>query len=420
MGFRAGYFDTKGFSAADGREGNAEPDGSRSWNLGGTKDFPLNDRVLLRLDAQYQDNRTDTDSNGGRGGDSFNTYARHSQFLLREENVVLLPGDAELTVAGDYASHDREDSTNGGDYYKASLWKVEAVAKKPHLAAQDFTLGLEYSVEGGRSSQTTGGWRRLRDGAAYLQDQLKLGRFYAVAGARFDARAETENAGTYRVGLGYWIVPARLRAKGSLGTGFKAPSLYQTYSAYGSESLRPERSLGGDLGLELTGEDWSTDLTVFANRFRDLIDFNLVTNRYFNQSRAETYGVEWSAERRFGLFRAGNALTLLRAVDPDTGLLLLRRPRWSDTLDLGVSRARSYSVSLHARYVGTREDAHPLLFTRQPMPAFWTLGADFSGTLAPGLRLVGRGDNLLDRDYQETSGFGVPALSAYAGLEADL
>ncbi|MGZ3737789.1 MAG: TonB-dependent receptor plug domain-containing protein [Bdellovibrionota bacterium] len=420
MGFRAGYFSTKGFSAADVRNGNTEADGSRNWNLGGSQDFPVTDTFLMRLNAQYNDNRTDTDKNGGAGGDSLNTYSTHSQFLLREENVILLPGEAELSVAGDYSAHDRTDNTNGSDYYKSRLWKVEAVARKT-LSSHRLTVGSEFADEGGTSSQTTGGRRDFRSGGLYVQDEIDpRDGLNLVAGGRVDFHSQTETAATYRAGLSYWLWKNVLRAKASIGSGFKAPSLYQTYSSFGSLTLRPEKSIGGDAGIEVKGASWSSDLTFFANRFRDLIDFNLVTNQFFNQSRAETYGLEWQAEKRWGIFHADNSATFQRAYDPATGLLLLRRPRWSDTVEIGVSKERVYGANLLFRYVGERIDSHPVLLTRQTMPAYYTLGADIFRKLTEGIRLVGRGENLLNRNYQETSGYGVPALSAYAGIEADL
>jgi vitamin B12 transporter len=420
MGFRAGYMQSRGFSSADENDGNTEADASRSWNLGGTQDFPVSDHFLMRLNAQYSESKTDTDRHGGAGGDSRGTFARHNQFLLREENVVLLPEEGELSVAGSYASHYRDDNTSGADFYDAALWKAESVLRKPGLGAHSLTAGAEYGEEAGRSSQISGGQRRFRAGAFYLQDQLKPGDFQIVAGARLDLHSATDAAGTYRLGLGYWLVKNLLRAKASVGTGFKAPSLYQTYSIYGSPSLRAERSVGGEAGLELSGRDWSTELAFFANRFRDMIDFNPLTSRFFNQSRAETYGLEWSSERRLGFFHLGNALTLLRAVDPDTGLLLLRRPRLANTVSFGYHRSGVVDANLHLRYVGSREDSHPVLLTRQRMPSFFTLGMDLFHEIENGLRFVARGENLLNRRYQETSGFGVPALSGYAGIEADL
>jgi vitamin B12 transporter len=420
MGFRAGYAGTKGFSAADYRLGNPERDGYYAWNLGGSKDFAASDKFLMRLSAQYQDGRDDTDKNGGPGGDSWNTYARHQQFLVREENVVLLPAEAELTVAGNYASHHRTDNTNGNDFYNSELGKAEAILRKP-LGPQRFTLGAEYADEGGTSSQTTGGRRDFHMGGFYLQDQAAIGeRFDTVAGARLDLHSETATAETYRVGVGYWLVPAWLRAHGSIGTGFKAPSLYQTYSVYGSPGLRPEKSLGGEAGVDLAHGEWRTGLTWFTTTYRDLIDFNLATNRFFNQSRAITTGVEWSVAKDWFPVHLENALTYLRAYDPATGLVLLRRPRWSDTVTLGLERPKKYGADLQFRYVGDRVDSDPVLFTRQPMPAYYTLGANGYYGLSDGLRFTARAVNLLDRIYEETSGYGVPGLSVYAGIEAEL
>lgn len=421
MGFHAGYEEVRGFSAADERDGNTERDGHGAWSLGGKKQFALGDSALLRLSADYQDARTDTDRSGGRGGDSLNTRAKNSQLLFRAESEIFLPSDYNWTVAGSYIGRDRDDNTNRatGDYYKANLIKAENVLRKA-FGDHGLALGLELQEEAGRSSQTTGGYRRFRSFGAFLQHQLKLGAFHSTLGARHDGHSEHESAQTYRAGLGYWLTPERFRVKGSLGTGFKAPSLYQTYSIYGSPQLRPERSVGADLGLELIGDDNRAELTAFGNRFRDQIDFNLTTSRYFNQSRAETYGLEFSAEQAFGFFRLTNSLTWLRAFDRDTRLPLLRRPLLTDTLTFGFRKGDFVGANLHLRYVGERIDVHPTLYTRQPMPAFTTLGFDMFHYVGNGIRLSGRAENLFDRHYQETSGFGTPGFSAYAGIEADL
>lgn len=421
-GFRAGYFTTNGFSAADRYDGNVEPDGYRAWNLGGSKDFALNDSFLMRLTAQYQDARADTDKNGGAGGDSFNTSARHAQFLLREENVVMLPDEAELTVAGNYSNHDRDDNTRiaTGDTFQSDLWKAEAILRKPWRASR-FTLGAEYGAESGKSNQIAGGRHAFQQGALYLQDEIALHeRLSAVVGGRFDFHGQTDNSFTERLGLNWWILPQTLRAKGSLGTGFKAPSLYQTYSTYGSLTLKPEKSFGGEAGFELLGNGWRTELTWFSTEFRDLVDFDRVALRYYTHARAQTNGVEWALARDLGLFRADNALTYLNAHDGTTGLRLLSRPRWSDTVTFGVEREKRYAAHLSFRYVGEREDLHPVLLTRQSLPGYYTFGLDAYHALGENLRLTARGVNLLDRRYQETSGFGVAGVSGYAGIEADL
>jgi len=422
LGFHAGYEKSSGFSAADVRDGNTEADGFEAWNLGGKKEFALGDAALLRLNGTFKETRTDTDRSGGRGGDSRNTSTRNGLFLFRGDWIYFIPDTGvEWNLGGSYSGHSRNDNTNTpvGDYYKADLVKVENIFRRD-FGPHGLTLGIEAGSERGRSSQTSGGTRKFNGIAFYLQDQVAFGRFQTNAGARLDLHSEHESAQTYRLGIGYSMVPELLRLKGSIGTGFKAPSLYQTYSIFGSPNLRPERSVGGDFGFELTGEDWSTEVTGFLNRYRDQIDFNSVTSRFFNQSSAESYGLEWGSEKSLGFFRLSNALTWLRAFDRNSRLPLLRRPLLSDTLTFGFRKGDFVGANLHARYVGTRTDVHPTTFTRQPMPAFLTLGFDMFHSIGGGLRVVARGENLLDRRYQETSGFGVPALSGYVGVEAEL
>ncbi|WP_164034332.1 TonB-dependent receptor domain-containing protein, partial [Serratia marcescens] len=62
--------------------------------------------------------------------------------------------------------------------------------------------------------------------------------------------------------------------------------------------LNPEESLGYDAGVDqsLFGGRVNVSLTGFANNFRDLIEFDAGTSRYFNVARAETSGLEAAAD----------------------------------------------------------------------------------------------------------------------------
>ena len=84
--------------------------------------------------------------------------------------------------------------------------------------------------------------------------------------------------------------------RGSYGTGFKAPSLYQLFSPYGSQELKAERSKGWELGAEqvLFGDRFSLSVTYFRNRFEDLIDYDMTVWKYSNVAEALTRGMEFS------------------------------------------------------------------------------------------------------------------------------
>lgn len=418
LGFHGGYERSNGISAADERNGNTERDGHKSWNLGGSKDFSLGENSSLRVQGLYHDNKTDTDRSGGVGGDSSGTHTRNSQLVFKAEALRISRDGYEWSTAGSIFTRDRDDNTTAPAFYKARLWKAETNVKK-NFGSHTPTLGGEYYEEAGRSSDMQAR-RKFRAGALYLQEQYASGRWQAVAGGRVDFHSEHNRATTFRAGLGYWLEPEVLRAKTSVGTGYKAPSLYQTYSSFGTRGLRPSRIIGGDAGLELSTGPWQAELTYYRNHFRELIDFDTLTSRFFNIGRAETSGFEISLARAIGTFSLKNSLTTIRAHDKTKGRKLLRRPALSGLAEATYKGSGRRGISANLRYVGQREDIHPTLYSRQVMPSFLTIGLNAFQQISKSAKVTARVENLLNRRYQETSGFGTTGLSGYFGVEADL
>lgn len=418
LGFHAGFERSDGISAADSENGNTERDGHKSWNLGGAREFSLGDRAKIRLQGLFHRNRTDTDRNGGAGGDSVGTYTRNSQLLFKADTLRISLDGVEWALGTSLLDRDRSDNTVSPAFYRARLWKAETSLKKK-IGNHIPTAGGEYSEEAGRSSEIQGR-RRFRGGAAYLQEQYLAGRWQFVGGGRLDYHSEHGRSLNYRAGIGFWVVPSELRVKASIGSGYKAPSLYQTYSIYGTPGLRPSQILGGDAGMEYSSGDWSAEATYFQNRFRDLIDFDSARSRYFNIGRAQTSGLELGLGRAFGPLSLKGTFTSLRSEDRATGQKLLRRPTSSGSAELSYQAKQKTGAALNMRYVGHRIDIHPSLFSRQNMPSFFLFGASAHHQLSSRFKLVARAENLLNRKYQETSGFGTPGLSGYLGIEAEL
>lgn len=422
QGLHAGFERSDGISAADSREGNKERDGHKAWNLGGAKEFAISDSFLLKLNALYFSSRTDTDLNGGRGGDSFGTYANSSQLLFRAEGIKAWENDWSWANAISANLHERDDNTLVPSFYKGEFWKWESLARKT-LGSHRLVFGPEFSQESGNSNEVPTK-HRFHNIAILAQDQTEFGRLHSTLGARADFHSEHERALTYRFGLGYWIIPEYLRAKGSFGSGYKAPSLYQTFSPlYGNRNLRPERSLGGDIGVEYAGVDFESELLWYQNRFDDLIEFQSTSvnaGRYVNLSQSETYGLEWGLAYSFWYITLRNALTTIHAKDRSTGQFLLRRPKLTDTVEATFRKGDFVGLTLRLRYVGQREDIHPTLSTRQKLPSYAVMGAEMFHQVKDLFRVTVRGENLLNRHYQDLSGYGTPGLSGYLGIEANL
>ena len=251
-------------------------------------------------------------------------------------------------------------------------------------------------------------------------------------GGRWDDNEVFGAFGTWRVGLVY-IPSAAWRGHIAAGSGFKQPSFAEQFAAtpfeIGNPSLRPERSVAWEAGVERSAADrrGSFGLTYFDQRFRDLIQYAFFPEEpsYHNVARAVSRGLELSGDARP---RADVALgirwTVLHTEVGESGAStptflhgerLLRRP--SQVLTLLGSWSGVGGASLHGELtrIGRRDDvdfrefpsvratlgAHTLVALSAAVP----LLATASPSMGPRLALTARVDNLLDASYETIIGF---------------
>ena len=215
-----------------------------------------------------------------------------------------------------------------------------------------------------------------------------------------------------------------LRLHASYGEGFRAPSLGELfYPGSGNPALKPETSRSFELGLSREAS-WQAArvrlaLTAFDNHQRQLIDFDFATFKDVNIGRAASRGLEGEVTISEGVWRLRANATRLDAKDQETGLALLRRPRWSANLVL-TAASRPWRLSVVGRYVGARPDVDPLTFARTTNPAYlcWdlSLGRSFGHGFEPYLEVR----NLSGERYAEALGFPAPGRTILGGLEARL
>lgn len=417
-GFRAGIEKSRGISEADANEGNTERDGYQNFYMGGSQTVPIAEKADLDLVANLSDSTTDTDKAVGRGGDSSNTFSRDRQLIFGAKTHYFLHEGADWSVTGSLIDVNREDNTFSNSYFRGDSWQVGTSYRDKITENHEATVGIETFKESGTTSDFTG-TRYFRGGGVYVQDAFEVGNFHGSLGLRGDAHSEHETAKTIRASLGQWMIARAFRWKANFGTGFKAPTLYQTYSTFGTPGLRPERSYGGDFGLEWKDSDLHLEATYFQNRFRDLINFQ--SNHFVNITTTETKGFEFLAAIREKYYGIENAFTLLRSKDRSTGLTLLRCPQNLNTTTI-TGYFGNTEISGVMRYVGTRDDVDPnsLTFARKSLPSFYVFGANGTQRLSEQAKLHLRIDNLLNRQYQELAGFGTRGFSAYLGAEFNL
>ncbi|MBN2345953.1 MAG: TonB-dependent receptor [Candidatus Aminicenantes bacterium] len=435
--------DTDGISAASADLGNSERDGFGATTVSGRLSVDPAKNVHSDLILRYVASRIDMDNSGGVGGDDPNSIAAAQQLFTRfQARLSLCSGRWEQTVGLSFGRQDRRyrnDADAGHPLdsdrssYLANMLRIDWQHRLRFIRSHTLIAGIESEYEKGESDyHSQSAWgptddvfarRAARTFAGYVQDHVRLGgEWFATLGARLDRHDRFGTKATYRLASTYTIRTSRTRIKASLGTGFKTPSLYQLYSLYGDEDLRPEASTGWDAGIEqsLAGERVILGATYFASEFTDLIDFDGVAWKYVNIGAARTRGIELSASAHVGgdlILGAGYALT--RAEDAASGEDLPRRARHKASASVSWRPLAGVDASLDIQYVGRREDmdysAWPA--ARVTLDDYVLLNLAWGYEVSRRIRLFAAMRNLGDARYEEILGYGTPGRSFAAGIK---
>lgn len=260
--------DSNGISADDNYENNAFS-GRIGYQLfaRGNLDFVFRsiDAKVHLDDWDYMNYRTINDPNYTEETNSQLYLTRYTQEVTDYWDLVLKFG----YYAINRDDRDRPDSRE--PFYSAKGWYDSSIIKGEwqnnwYLGDIDVvTMGIEYKEEKGESYYADN-WgvslfpkKSVNNKAFYFQNQLNLfNHIFLTGGVRVDDHQTFGAETTYKAALAYLIPNTGTKFKGTWGTGFKAPSLYQLYApeipAYGflggNPHLQPEESESFDAGIE--------------------------------------------------------------------------------------------------------------------------------------------------------------------------
>jgi vitamin B12 transporter len=439
------FTDSDGISAASSRYGNGEDDGWKNLTLSTRLGWTPGDSFEGELTARFIDDSSDLDNYGGPGGDDPNYTMDSTQLFIRPRlRLKLLDGlwdqSLGLSFTGierDYRNRTdaRHPDDSSKESYKGRMIKVDWQHNLRVHEGNTVVLGLEEEKESMKSDyDSESAWgpysstfreRDSRTSSVYVQDSINvLNSWFTTLGMRIDDHDRFGSKTTWRASSSYALGRFGTRIRASIGTAFKAPSLYQLFSPeYGNRALDPETSTGWDAGVEqkIWGDSLALEVTYFSNRFEDLIDFDSATSRYVNVNEAKTSGIESSVTfRPTGRIDLTAAYTFTGTEDSSTDRDLLRRPRNKASLDADVRIIEDAGIHAQLLYVGARDDAYydQAAFTsvRVRLDPYTVTNLWAWYSLNDNARIFVQVDNLFDRDYEEIYGYGTPGLSCRAGL----
>lgn len=412
------YLYTKGYDVeANGNTGGhpqPDRDGFMNKSLWLGVNHDINDDVSLYARAYGFDNRTAYDAYY----DSYNDTLTDTRALFSRtyDGGVKFNRDnysSSLNTSYNYTK-DYDYDPRYGRYGKGSR----------------FTNSEQYNVQWGNhlllSNGSIGGgvdWQRqsIKAGSSgfpnkehfdntglYLTGQQKLGDIIAEASVRSDKHSEYGWYTTWQTNLGWEFVEG-YRVIGGYGTAFKAPTLTQLYSEWGSNpDLQPEKSKQWEGGFEgLTGPlEWR--VTTYRNDVDSLIQSeSSYPYRNYNVGKALIKGVEFTGEMDTWIFHHTFNLQYIDARNKETHQRLDRRARqqlkyqldWQvEKLDMGVTY----------QYIGQRTDKDYGTYENVSLGgvSIWDLTASYP--ITSHLSIRGRIANLFDKDYETAYGYRTP------------
>jgi vitamin B12 transporter len=229
---------------------------------------------------------------------------------------------------------------------------------------------------------------------------------------------------TYKAKTSYLIQPLRILMMGSIGTSIRAPTLYQLHNPlYGNPLLRPEKSIGYDIGFEHTLIEkkikWGS--TYFNQRYTDLIstkELALSRYQYVNLHNAETYGVESFVNvTPLKTLTLRTEHTYLHAKDKTTKQQLLRRPLHKITHSLRIRFLEKWVWGTAFAYTGKTADINRVtgkhLYRKGPVIGRTWIAYHIADTT----EVYGRVENVTNVHADIPDGYSIPPLGVYVGIK---
>jgi vitamin B12 transporter len=405
-----------GFSAVDA---GTEPDGFDATRLSFTGAQAVSEAVTLGVSGFWQ--RSDADYDNG-----FPLEDADNRSLRRERGVRAFAeidqGETRHVVGiGSHRISRRFVEQFADNTYIGERVRFDYTATKPINDGLTLVFGSDAEREAYDQFGTFGGFESSTTvGGVFVQalttpaDGLDLG-----VTARVDRHSEFGSFATGRVALA-WRIADDLTLRSSIANGFRAPSNFELFSAFGDAELQAERSLSLDLGVEYRLGAAEISATLFELTARDAIDFDGALSRYNNIAKTRSRGLELALSLPLGeRAELGLDYTYTDARitgGPSAGERQPRVPRHALTLRANAEIATRWSGHVAAQVVAGR--AKDSVGAAETMPSYAVVNAGISYDLTDKAVVNLRVENLFDKQYQTVAGYGTSDRAVYVGLSS--
>lgn len=281
------------------------------------------------------------------------------------------------------------------------------------LGAHQLQGSVEHRSDGLTNRGITQSMSRTQNGAA-LGYGYRTGAHTLQVHARHDQDSEFGGQTTSGVAYAHEITPG-WRASASVGTAFRAPSLYQRFHpTFGNAALQPESTRSAELGLRYQQGASGWSVTHYRSSVDNLVYFDQTLNRYLSTQAALLQGWTLQGHTSAWGWNWRASWDVQNPRDLTNNRPLPRRARQhgvlsADTHWAGWRLGTDWTLSAHRyNYSGTT-------VTRMPGYGKWDIHASKALNRQWNMRV--RVDNLGDKTYQTALGYALPGRTLFVGFD---
>lgn len=435
---RYGKLTSKGFSAAYDSTGtkNFDNDGYNGDVASASAQYQLTSELSVRSFVQYSKYKTDLDP--ALFTDETD-YTSSSKILLTGAGFQYKKNNWSINGAYQYSENTRgylNDSVQvlpfsftrfSSDNYKARSQFVELYSNVE--LSKNFTLlhGADHRFNSMHNESALispfGSFPSEFKDTSHSQSSLYASLFFhdnaqklnIELGGRLNVHSRYGSNHTYTFNPSYKL-SEHFRVFANIATGFKAPTLYQLYSAYGNLNLKPEHSITHEFGVQQQHQKISSRVVYFHRKIEAGIDFDNRTFSYFNIIRQTVNGLEaelsvkplstLSLTANYSHYFEPEEYAQSRLTFKDTIYsYLLRRPQNNFNATIGYQPTPQLYVSVSGKYVGKRYDAGAYQAKDILLDHYFLLGAYAEYKFGKHIKLFADAQNITNKKFFDARGY---------------